>query len=231
MGADPDVIAQIRRTLDVLFKPGDVVELRILDAPKGGVISGYYNDFGKLALDAAQWDGRAPGIYVCLNPCWLELLDRSPNHFKTHCKHGDLTKDRDVFSRRWLPVDFDPVRPADTSSTDAEHYAAIARARVTRSSLAVTEGWPEAIVADSGNGAHLLYRVDFPNDGPSKERIRAALVMIKERFSTETVKIDTSVSNAARIWRLFGTMNCKGTNTPERPHRRSCILDLPLENP
>ena len=229
--SDPNVIAQIRQTLDILFKPGDVAELRVLNAPGAGIVSGYYDDFGKLALDAAGWDGKAPGIYITLNPCWIDLLDRSPNRLRTHCKHGGLTHDRDIVKRRWLPVDLDPVRPADSSSTDAEHYAAIARARLLRSSLAVTEGWPEAIVADSGNGAHLLYPVDFPNDEVSKERIRAALVMIKERFSTEAVKIDTSVSNAARIWKLYGTLVCKGTNTPERPHRRSSILDLPLENP
>ena len=227
MSADPDVIAQIRQMLDVLFEPGDVVELRILNVPGAGVISGYYDDFGKLALDAAKWDGKASGIYITLNPCKPELLDRSPNRFKTHCKHGDLTKDADILKRRWLPADFDPVRPAGTSSTDTEHYAALARARMVRSSLALADGWPEAIVADSGNGAHLLYLVDFPNDEASKGRIRAALVMIAERFSTQVVGVDTSVSNAARIWKLYGTLACKGQDTPQRPHRRSQILELP----
>jgi hypothetical protein len=231
MITDPDVIAQIRQTLGIFFQPGDVTELRVLNVPGAGVVSGFYNDLDCLARDAARWDGKAPGVYVVLNPVKPELLGRSPNHFKTHCGHGDLTKDADILKRRWLPVDFDPARPSDTSSTDTEHCAALARARVVRSSLAVAENWPEAIVADSGNGAHLLYRVDFPNDEGSRERIRAALVMIKERFSTAAVKVDTSVSNAARIWKVYGTMACKGINTLERPHRRSCILELPLENP
>ena len=230
MTTDPDVIAQVRKTLDVLFEPGDMTELRVLGAPGAGIVSGYYSDFDKLARDAAKWDGEAPGIYVCLNPCKPGLLDRSPNRFRTHCKHGDLTHDSDILKRRWLPIDIDPVRPADTSATDQEHFAAIARARVIRSVLAV-EGWPEPIVADSGNGAHLLYRADFPNDGTSRDRIRAALVTIAERFSTQAVKIDRSVSNAARIWKLYGTLVCKGQNTPQRPHRRSQLLELLIEDP
>lgn len=38
-------LAEIRRGLGVLFKPGDVVELRILEAGRAGTISGYYNKF------------------------------------------------------------------------------------------------------------------------------------------------------------------------------------------
>lgn len=226
MTADADVIAEIRRTLAVLFEPGDIIELRILNVPGIGIASGYFSDLDKLAGDAARWDGKAPGIYVTLNPVKPELLDRSPNRCKTHCKPGDLTRDVDILKRRWLPIDLDPVRPADTSSTDKEHFAAIARAKVVRSSLAL-DGWPEPIVADSGNGGHLLYGVEGPNDGQTKERVRTALLVVKERFSTEMVKVDTAVSNAARIWKLYGTLACKGTNSPERPHRRSCILEIP----
>ncbi len=228
MTPDPDVISQIRKTLDVIFEPGDVAELRILDVLGIGIVSGYFDDFGEMALGAARWNGKAPGIYATLNPVKPELLDRSPNRLRVRCGHGNLTRDVDILKRCWLPVDFDPVRPADVSSTEREHYAALSRARTVRSTLAM-EGWPEPVVASSGNGAHLLYRVDLPNDDASKEKIRAALLMIKERFSTQTVVVDTSVSNAARIWKLYGTMACKGTNTPERPHRRSEILEIPLE--
>ena len=226
MSADPDVIAQIRRTLNVLFEAGDVTELRILHAGKYGVISGFYDDFDRLAHDAAGWDGHVPAVYIVLNPVWIDLLDRSPNKLKTHCKTGNLTRDRDVVMRRWLPLDFDPIRPADTSSSDQEHSAAIARARTVRSSLAL-DGWPEAILADSGNGAWLFYRLDLENDDGARERVRSALVTIAERFSTKEVKIDRSVSNAARIVRLFGTWNRKGQNIPDRPHRQSKILEIP----
>lgn len=38
------------------------------------------------------------------------------------------------------------------------------------------------------------------------------------------VTFDTSVRNPGRIWRIYGTVNRKGTATPERPHRKAEII-------
>lgn len=43
------------------------------------------------------------------------------------------------------------------------------------------------------------------------------------------VNVDKGVFNAARIWKLYGTMACKGDHTDERPHRLSKILTYPEE--
>ena len=42
---------QILNTLNVLFEPGDVVEMRCADSPR---INGFYKDFAQLASDAAE---------------------------------------------------------------------------------------------------------------------------------------------------------------------------------
>ena len=49
------------------------------------------------------------------------------------------------------------------------------------------------------------------------------------RFSDEKVSVDTGVYNAARIWKLYGTIACKGDNTPERPHRLAYIIEVPKQ--
>ena len=90
-------------------------------------------------------------------------------------------------------------------------------------------GWSEPIVADSGNGAHLLYPIDLPNDDESTMLIKRALEALDFQFSNETVNVDKGVFNAARIWKLYGTMACKGDHTDERPHRLSQILSCPEE--
>ena len=41
------------------------------------------------------------------------------------------------------------------------------------------------------------------------------------------MSVDTANFNAARIWKLYGTVSRKGDNTPERPHRRSRIISAP----
>lgn len=44
---------EIRRALGVLFEPSDVIELRAFKSRRC-TISGYYNEFDKLASDAAK---------------------------------------------------------------------------------------------------------------------------------------------------------------------------------
>jgi len=88
-------------------------------------------------------------------------------------------------------------------------------------------GWPEPIAADSGNGAHLLYRIDLPNDSESAQLIKQALTVLSTFFSDEKSGVDTSVAKAAQLWKLYGTMAKKGDSVADRPHRRSLILSSP----
>ena len=218
---------EILRALGILFQEGEVVELRIPSpfiSPKRP-ISGYFNDFNKLADNAERWSGRAEAVYITLNPINPALLARSANKVKSSIP---ATSDSDVLRRRWFPIDIDPDRPSGVSSTDEEHSLAIERARQIREFLS-SRGWPAPILADSGNGAHLLYRIDLPNDEESKRLIERCLKVIEARFSDDKVKIDTTVFNAGRIWKLYGTMVCKGENLPDRPHRMARILEVPRE--
>jgi hypothetical protein len=85
-------------------------------------------------------------------------------------------------------------------------------------------------MADSGNGWHLLYPLDLPNDKQTKEVVKGVLDGLASMFDDEKVKIDTAVANASRITRLYGTMNRKGDeDTTHYPHRRSNMggWDLP----
>ena len=91
------------------------------------------------------------------------------------------------------------------------------------------QGFPAPVRADSGNGAHLLYRVDLGNDEAATALVKGALATLDALFSNEAVTVDTANHNAARIWKLYGTLSRKGDNTPERPHRRAKVLAAPAE--
>ena len=79
-------------------------------------------------------------------------------------------------------------------------------------------------MTDSGNGAQLMYRIDLPaTDGGLVQKCTNAFA----RASDDAVSIDTSVHNPARIWRIPGTMNCKGDSIPERPHRMAKLQEAP----
>jgi hypothetical protein len=85
--------------------------------------------------------------------------------------------------------------------------------------------FPEPIILDSGNGYHLLFLVDLPADDSGL--IERALKALAFKFSDDKVKIDSSNCNAARIWKMPGTLARKGDDTPDRPHRRAQVLEIP----
>lgn len=212
------------RAAKVLMEPGSVHELRVLKADSFRTISGYFNSGDLLAKAAANLDGKYPGVYITLNPCQLALLSRSCNRTKPYAEV--TTKDKDILKRRWFLIDCDPKRPAGISSTDSEHKQSIEIASGILEDLRGF-GFPHPVVADSGNGAHLLYRVDCPNSEDVTTLFRKALLHISRRSSTSDIEVDSMVYNPARICKLYGTMAKKGDSTPERPHRRSSILEIP----
>ncbi|MCO7126061.1 hypothetical protein NIE88_09760 [Sporolactobacillus shoreicorticis] len=189
-----------------------------------GTVSGYFSRLEDLAESSLRFEHGAPGVYFTLNPVKKALLARAEN--RTMLRMPNLTADSDIESRRWLPLDFDPVRPSGISSTDKEHEAALTLAQEVKGHLSAC-GFPEPVSADSGNGAHLLYRIQLPNDDASRQLIKRVLEVIADRFSTKTVHIDKTVYNAARIWKLYGTLARKGDNTKERSYRHSKILAVP----
>ena len=209
--------------MPILFEKGQVVEVRILNASH--VLSGYYDDFTQMAADALAYSGKG-AVYVTLNPVNPALLARAHNRLKA--KPKSTTTDADILCRRWLPIDFDPRRPSGISSTDTEHNAALERAQQCMAVLREM-GWPDPVYADSGNGAHLLFRIDLPNDPQALKTIEGVYKALAVYFSDEEVDLDQTTKNAARIWKVYGTMSIKGDDTPDRPHRKAAILYAPPE--
>ena len=214
----------IRDALTLLCQPGSLYELRCPKTKKDGTISGYFTDLNKLADTAALLSGIVPAVYVTLNPVRPDLLARAANRIEKRAAF--TTADRDIVRRCRLLLDFDPVRPAGISSTDSEHEIALDRTRACRDWFA-EQGFPAPILADSGNGGHLVYGIDLPNDEEARLLIESVLKVAAERFGDDTVKVDTTVFNAARISKLYGTMACKGDHLRERPHRLARILEAP----
>jgi hypothetical protein len=219
---------EIKNALSLLFPAGNVVELRaIADA---AVHSGYFDDQEALVAQALSLDSlpEVQGIYVTLNEVNPALLARRANRVKLRLGRKDATtSDADILRRRWFPIDVDPQRPSGVSSTDGEHRAALARAEGIAGFLGNEKGWPAPVLADSGNGAHLLYRIDLPNDDASRDLVKRCLEVLDLLFSDPACSIDTANFNAARIWKLYGTTSRKGDHTLDRPHRVSRVLSAP----
>jgi len=221
---------EITHALRLWFQAGDVFEVRVLDAVSADyrrehIESGYF-DYEHISAipEALKRLLSFRGVYVTVNPVNPDLLARAVNRLRP-AGRNPTTADTDIVRRRWLLIDCDPRRASGVSSSNAEHESALAKAREIRDGLS-SLGWPDPIMTDSGNGAQLMYRIDLPAD--DGELVRRVIGEIA-KASSEQVAIDTSVHNPARIWRLPGTMNCKGDSIPERPHRMARILDEPQD--
>jgi len=211
-------IAQITRTLEV-FK-GELIEIRSVGSQP---MSGYYRDATRLLADIKKRPNET--YYFVLNSINEACYSRDQSE-KLVVKPKAATSDNDIDSRAWILVDADPARASGVSATDAEKEKALHTSRRIYAYLRNT-GFTDPVVADSGNGYHLLYRAHMTNTPQNTDLVKSFLQALDMLFSDEHVSIDTSVYNAARITKLYGVMASKGANTPERPHRQSKLLSIP----
>lgn len=214
---------EIERTVALLLEPGATTELRVPES-KQRTMSGYFDDPGKLVDAAMRLSGQGPAVYFVPNPIKPDLQARANNRVVPYAKH--TTSDDGILRRRMLLFDFDAPRPAGISATAREHEAGIARARDCRDFLRKM-GFPEPALCDSGNGGHLQYRINLPADDNSLALVNACLQAADFQFTDDSVKVDTTVGNAARICKVYGTLVGKGDDMPERPHRLARILEAP----
>lgn len=76
-----------------------------------------------------------------------------------------------------------------------------------------------------------VHDIEFPNDTDHKTLIKNFNTVVADKFSDEQIDVDRTTVNPGRIAKLPGTMSVKGENTPERPHRQSCIITTNSDQP
>ena len=208
--------AEITRWLALVIPPDQTFEIRAPDSTAKGKNSRTCrgNALAPAAAFAQLHSGQAQAVYYTINSVRPDL------------KNGDAAGTSDIIRRVLIFFDLDPNRPGGTSATDAEKAKARTLADTIRAFLR-GRGWPEGAVVDSGNGFHLVYRIDLPaaDDG----LVKAVLIAMSKRFNTDDVKVDTAVFDPPRLAKLPGTLACKGENTADRPHRMAWVIDAPAE--
>lgn len=210
------------KAIKVLGADKRAVEIRVIKTKKG-TVSGYYDDSEKLLRDIFKYDG-VNNIFFTLNKFSEDLLARGKDRLIEYASH--TTSDSEITRREFLLIDVDPKRPAGVSSTDEELQSSEAVLREIVSYLR-SEGFPEPVIACSGNGYHALYKLDLPNTKEITQLIKDFLYALDEKFSDDKAQVDKTTYNPARITKMYGTIACKGDSTETRPHRRSKIVQSP----
>jgi len=215
----------IRKWWDIFVKDNTFTEVRILGRFQ---YSGYFDNVDSLISSIkpyAEMDDEQ--MYFVLNKIDNACFGRQQSG-KIVKSPKITTNDNDIVKRCFVFVDFDPVRKSGTNASNEEFEYAHKRAQDVFRFLR-DKGFSEPIISKSGNGLHLTYKVDLPNDDQTTETIKRFYEYLASIYSDDKVDIDTKVFNLARLCKLYGTMAKKGANLQDRPWRMSEIIYVPKE--
>ena len=213
---------KIKEALQLIKEDGQLFEIRILKGRK--IISGYFTDVDRLLEAFNTVDLRGANIFYTLNSIDMACYSREQKDCFREAKI--TTGDKDITSYQWLLVDLDPVRSTGVSSTKEEVVKAYEVGRRIVEYLRERD-FPAPIMALSGNGIHLLYRIALGNTPENERLIERCLKALDFMFTDRYIEIDKKVFNPARISKLYGTTAQKGSSTKERPHRMARIITKP----
>lgn len=205
----PDAV-EVRRALELLLDLRGHHMIQSLPSGRWAYVSA--SDLDAAVETVRRLSDGGKGTYISLNPV-PHPLDR-------------CMRSSDVVDRRWFLVDLDRRHKGDDNATDAEHNAVGAVAGRIDDELAA-KGWPAPVLVDSGNGWHLLYRVELPADKLSQQLLRRCLIALAEKYDSEAVEVDRKTHDAKRITKLPGTWARKGPHSLDRPHRMARLACVP----
>lgn len=215
--------SNVRKTIALMKPNGQLFEVRVVYDDKR-TLSGYFRDADTLmlAMDRDIRDFSGCNFYMTVNSL-LDSCYAREQHDRFVAKTKATTSDKDVAGYDWLFVDLDPVRPTGTSSTDEQlAYAKEAGNKVFNFMKQL--GFNRPLMAYSGNGVHLMYKIFLDNTQENRQLIEKCLKTLDMIFSTDKVQVDIKNCNQSRVAKLYGTLAQKGYNSSEYPHRMSYIL-------
>jgi hypothetical protein len=230
-----EIIKWSRTLIELHSEYNSDLEVRVVKKTPDGRTVGNVKRFRDPELLADFVKGQSKdltaNIYTTLNP--------------TSARNNGAASDAFVEAYLWLPVDCDPIRLDDDGNplkdqkiptTDKELKSAVeASERIEHAIFVSTqsedgEGMYPTVKATSGNGAHLLYRIqDWGDVKEASMLVKSILEKFHKLFIEHNklkllqVDIDRVVYNPARIWKLYGTQARKGEPTDTRTWRQSKI--------
>lgn len=216
---------ELRKWWDIFVGDGNFTEVRILGKFQ---YSGYFKSFDNLCKQLEPYtEMDDEQIYFVLNRIDESCYAR-PQCEKFIKSVKVSTNDNDIISRCFVMIDCDPIRKSSVNSSEFEFNCAMQKARDIFRFLR-NNGFEDAIVCHSGNGAHLQLAVDLPNDEETTNILKRFYQYLGQKFTDENVDIDQKVFNLGRLCKTYSTVAKKGANLPDRPWRQSKILYVPKE--
>ena len=110
---------EIRKAISIIKKDSvtGIYEIRIAQSNHKNPIVGYFSDVDVMLSKLKKQDLRNKNVYIVLNEIDKACYAKTARDEFIVGASG--TGDKDIIGRWWLLVDIDPIRPTDTSSSNA----------------------------------------------------------------------------------------------------------------
>ena len=190
---------KIQTAIELLKPNNELFECRILMKKidrdykvRERSLSGYFRGFEKLKAALTAYENCPyTNFFITLNeinPACYSRLQRD-----RFLEVKPTTSDSDITKYEWLLIDLDQVRPAGVSSTNEDCIEAMKKAEEIAERL-VDLGFTEPVIAFSGNGVHVLFKIDIENITGDETNSTAGLIKnvlqaIAILFSDDVVKV------------------------------------------
>ncbi len=222
---------QVYKTFEVFYPQDEkrLIEVRMINPnSKTDIWSGYFYDYEKAWEEIIRYDNGTYNFYFPINT--IDERCYSMSQRDRLVRGAETTKDKDITTRDWVLIDIDTEKGhLKISSTEKEWQDARMKTHQVRNYLK-SMGFSDPVVCSSGNGLHLLYKVDrWANTDTNTRLVERFLLSLSALFSDDKAEIDKKVFNAGRITKFYGTVAHKGVDCTERPHRLSRFLLIPEE--
>lgn len=213
----------------MLAAPDATVELTAFDSRKKVTVAYARSEEDHVRL-LREVDARSDisGVYTVFNRVHDGLYARIGENrwvpFASRASDNDVTQIVAVY------LDFDAQRPRDISATDDEKRAALDASLACEEFLARELGGDDCLGrGDSGNGFSLFVALQPVAPSPDvRAKTDRFLKAMAAKFSNDRCKVDTAVSNPARLCPAFGTTKRKGIDCKDRPHRETFFICRPI---
>ena len=206
--------SEIVKAVNALHPPGSAVELCWFPVGKPYPISEpLFFDAEELAHRAVRINRNGGNCHIQLNTIDVERRFKAKKDRPTSRLNSDC-----VSSIRWIFIDIDPERE-DGLPASVEQFNEARRVAKQVYETLRSFGWPDPIMATSGNGIHLLYPADLHPREKEKRKIKLVLHCLNKATANNTCTVDTATFDPPRMVRLYGTVNRKYEGTHERPQR------------
>jgi len=216
---------EVRKAIAVFHPDGRDFEVRFVKGKWN--MAGIFNSADSLIHAMANPKIRPDAnAYMTLNRIHEACYSGRDHHDQFIEYFAPTVSDNDVIGYDWLLVDVDPKRPTGTSSSKEELIGS--RETAKRILLFLKDrGWNDPVVCHSGNGTHLIYKIQLVNAPERKQLLQKVLQTLNMLFDDAGMDIDLTTFNPSRVCKLYGTVARKGANSERRPHRMSRILSVP----